>query len=287
MSARASKEGAAEAPGTRWLGGAVLGMGLASFLSDLGHEMATAALPAFLATIGGTPATLGAIEGIADGASSFVKLWAGAFVDRTGARKAVAVAGYVATGLATGAFALATAWWHVLVARTLGWLGKGARAPARDAMLADAVPQGFRGRAFGFHRAMDTAGAVLGPAAAYFLAAHAAASPRAIFAISLVPGVLAAVAFVALVAQPRRSPQPHLRLRASLLGLPRRFRRFLVAIALFGAGDFSHTLLILRTIEVLAPARGAAEAASLGIAFYPSSPEAPCFRGGRRPENPD
>ena len=254
------------APRVRWLNAAVLGMGIASLLGDWGYEMAIAALPAFITALGGGPDALGLIEGVADGASSLVKLFAGNLADRKASRKPIAVFGYAATGLATGAFALATAWWHVLLARGLGWVAKGARSPPRDAMLADAVPPEARGRAFGFHRSMDTVGAIIGPAMAYFLATRVSA--RAVFGASLVPGLLAALAFALLVRGQTGAAPPRRSLGLSLAALPADFRRFLVGVALFGLGDFSHALLILRTSEVLTPALGKESAAALGIAFY-------------------
>ncbi|HET6611201.1 MAG TPA: MFS transporter [Kofleriaceae bacterium] len=244
----------------------MIGFGIASFLSDAGHEAATAALPAFLITLGAAPAALGVIEGIADGASSFAKLIGGWIADKPQRRKPIAVAGYLTTGLATGAFGLATSWLHILAARSFGWLARGVRGPARDAMLADAVPPQARGRAFGFHRALDTAGAVAGPALALILGTFLPL--RAIFVWALVPGVLAAVAFALLVRREdgtRIEPQPFLH---SLGALPRPFVRLLAAVFLFGIGDFARTLLILRATELLIPTMGAAAAGATAMALY-------------------
>jgi len=156
-------------PSAGWLNRDVVGMALASFFSDAGHEAATSILPLFLVSIGAPPAALGAIEGVADAASSFVKLGAGWFSDRIGQRKPIAVAGYALTGLTTGLFALATAWPHVLLARAAGWFGRGIRGPVRDAMLSESVTPEARGKAFGFHRAGDTLGAIAGPVIALAL----------------------------------------------------------------------------------------------------------------------
>jgi MFS family permease len=250
----------------RWLNRSVLGFGLASFLSDTGHEAATSALPAFLLTLGAAPAALGIIEGVADGLASFAKLMGGWVADEPRRRKPIAVAGYLTTGLATGAFGLATSWLHILVARSFGWLARGIRGPARDAMLADAVPAEARGRAFGFHRAMDTTGAVVGPGLALLLGTFV--PMRTVFYWALVPGVLAAVAFAVLVRREhggRTEPQP---LRKSLGGLPRTFRRLLVAVFLFGIGDFARTLLILRATELLTPTMGAGRATAVAMGLY-------------------
>jgi len=217
-----------------WLS-AVLGFGLASFLSDAGHEAATAAMPALLASLGAAPAALGLIEGLSDGFSSFAKLGGGWIANRPRWRKPITVLGYLVTGLSNGVYALATAWPHVLAARGVGWLAKGFRGPARDTMLADSVTDATRGRAFGFHRAMDTAGAVVGPGlAAILIATHPV---RQVFLWALIPGVAAALAVMLLV-KPDSTPTPApVAFWKSIGDLPAPFRRFLVAVFLFGLGE--------------------------------------------------
>lgn len=252
-------------PERAWLNRNVLGMGLTSFLSDFGHEMATAILPAFLASIGAGPAVLGLIEGIADAVSSFVKVWAGHASDRWGHRKAIAVTGYTLTGISKASFALATTWHLVLLGRVIGWFGRGIRGPVRDAMLAESVPPLARGRAFGFHRASDTAGAVAGPLCA--LVALHLVGMRSIFLLTLVPGLLSAFAFATFVRDPSRRRVGHT-LRTSLRTLPSSFRRFMLAVGLFGIADCAPTLLILRLQQDLEPLRGLAVAASAGVALY-------------------
>jgi len=159
-----------EASPTRsWLNRTVLGVGLTSLFSDWSHETATAVLPAFLAAIGAGPAWLGAIEGIADGLSSFTKLAAGHFTDRLKHRKPLALFGYAFTAFSTASFALATHAYHVLFGRAAAWLGRGLRSPARKALLAADAPPNAYGRAFGFERLMDTVGAIVGPLTALWL----------------------------------------------------------------------------------------------------------------------
>ncbi|MCX7867954.1 MAG: hypothetical protein N2438_12685, partial [Limisphaera sp.] len=116
-------------PPQRWLNRTVLGIGLASLLSDCSHEIATTVLPAYLATLGVAAAWLGLIEGVADGTASFAKMLSGYYTDRLRRRKPIAVAGYVVTALGTACFGLAQSAWHVLAARTLAWLGRGVRTP--------------------------------------------------------------------------------------------------------------------------------------------------------------
>src|SRR5712691_9411072 len=110
---------------SQWLNRSVLGIGLASLCSDVGHEMATTAMPALLASLGASSAILGLIEGLADGLSSFAKLLSGVYSDRLRQRKPLAVVGYFVTASGMASFALATHWWHVLLGRVGGWLGRG------------------------------------------------------------------------------------------------------------------------------------------------------------------
>ena len=260
----------------RWLNRNVMGMGVTSLLSDWGHEMATAILPAFLAVIGVPAAALGAIEGIADAVSSFVKLGAGWYTDRIGHRKGICVGGYFLTGISKAIFAFAAGWPLVLLGRTLGWFGRGIRGPLRDAILAESVSDGARGKAFGFHRAGDTLGAVIGPLCAVGLLAllqgHGAGDPsapfRTVFLLTLVPGVGSALAFGFMVRERRRAPNHGIRLWATIRSLPRAYRRWLVGVGVFGIGDFAHTLLILAATELLAPTRGVVAAGQMAALFY-------------------
>jgi MFS family permease len=153
----------------KWLNRNILGFGLTSFLSDFCHEMATAVLPQFIQAIGASAAALGFIEGVADAVSSFSKLGAGYWGDKTGKRKNLTVVGYTLTAFSKAVFAFAFAWPLILVGRIVGWFGRGMRSSLRDAMLADSVAEQYRAKAFGFHRASDTAGAVAGPLAAFLL----------------------------------------------------------------------------------------------------------------------
>ncbi|MGH9444471.1 MAG: MFS transporter [Terriglobia bacterium] len=137
-------------PREAWLNRNVVGMGIASLLSDASHEMATAVLPGFLAVLGLSPAALGLIEGVADSISSFVKLGSGWISDRLGHRKPMVVGGYFLTGASKALFAFAYGLPLLLVGRTLAWFGRGLRKPLRNAMLANSVPAEARGKAFDF-----------------------------------------------------------------------------------------------------------------------------------------
>jgi MFS family permease len=246
----------------------VLGIGLASLFSDWSHEIATTVMPAFLATMGVAAAWLGLIEGVSDGLSSFAKMASGFYTDRLTRRKPIAVAGYVVTALGTGAFGLATSAWHVLVARSCAWLGRGVRTPIRKALLAGSVTKETYGRAFGFERMMDTLGAIVGPATAFVLLPVFHHHYPTLFATTLIPGLMAAALIAFAVKERERQPVPHVSFGESLRTLPPRFRKFLVAVGLFGMGDFAPTLLILLATQKLAPTLGAAQAASVATGLY-------------------
>jgi MFS family permease len=252
-----------------WLNPTVLGIGLASLFSDVGHEMATAALPALLATLGASSAALGLIEGLADGLSSFAKLISGAYTDRLTRRKPLAVAGYVITALGMASFSLATRWWHVLLGRAAGWVGRGARSPVRNVLLTEATTPETYGRAFGLERAMDSLGAVVGPLLAVGLVA--AVGLRSTLALTLVPGLAAALVVALLVREAPRAPGPQgtpRRVLAGFRGLPASFRRYLAGVGVAGLGDFSNTLLILWATQAWAPELGVLRAARRAMLFY-------------------
>jgi MFS family permease len=254
--------------GKSWLNRTVLGVGLTSLFSDWSHETATAVLPAFLAAIGAGPAWLGAIEGIADGLSSFTKLAAGHFTDRLKRRKPLAVFGYAFTSLATASFAFATHAYHVLFGRAAAWLGRGVRSPARKALLAADVSPSAYGRAFGLERLMDTVGAIVGPLTAMWLLEVTHHTYRTVFLWTLLPGMIAVASFWLLV---RERPITTRRQQSFLVGLkalPGSFREFLTGVGIFGAGDFSHTLLILYATRMLTPAHGAGRAATIAVGLY-------------------
>jgi MFS family permease len=253
---------------SRWLNRTVLGIGLASLFSDWSHEIATTVMPAFLATMGVAAFWVGLIEGVSDGLSSFAKMASGYYTDKLQRRKPVAVIGYVVTALGTASFGLATAAWHVLLARACAWLGRGVRTPVRKALLAGAVTKETYGRAFGFERMMDTLGAIIGPASALFLLQALHHHYPTLFALTLIPGLLAAGVIAFAVKENERTPVPHISFGERLRMLPPRFRKFLVAVGLFGAGDFAHTLLILLATQKLTPELGAARAASIAVALY-------------------
>jgi len=255
-------------PKENWLTRTVLGVGLTSLFSDWSHEIATAVLPAFLAAIGAGPGWLGAIEGIADGLSSFTKLGAGHYTDQLKRRKPLAVFGYAFTALATASFAFATHAYHVLIGRAAAWLGRGVRSPVKKALLAGDVPPSAYGRAFGLERLMDTVGAIAGPLTALWLLQVTHHNYRAVFLWTLLPGMIAVASFWLLVRDRPMAARKKQSFLTGLRSLPGTFRRFLLGVGVFGSGDFSHTLLILYATRMLAPAQGMARAASFAVGLY-------------------
>jgi MFS family permease len=251
-----------------WLNRTVIGIGLASLFSDWAHETATTVLPAFLASLGAAAAWLGLIEGVADGLASFAKLGSGFYTDQLQRRKPIAVIGYLVTALGTASFAFSTAAWQILMSRSLAWFGRGIRTPVRKALLAAAVTKETYGRAFGFERMMDTVGAIVGPASAWLLLILFAHNYRHIFLVTLIPGALAAALIAFIVKEKDRKRVAHISITERLRSLPPQYRRFLLGVGFFGAGDFAPTLLILLATQKLTPQFGAATAASFAVGLY-------------------
>jgi MFS family permease len=250
----------------RWLNRSVLGIGVASLLSDVGHEMATSVLPLLVVTLGGASAALGLIEGCADAASSFAKLISGLYSDRLQRRKPLAIAGYFLTASGMASFALATQTWHLFLGRVIGWIGRGARTPVRNVLLTEATTPETYGRAFGLERSMDSAGAVLGPLLALGLVGAIGLRPT--LALTLVPGLLAALAIATLVREKPHAPRVPQKLWASLRTFPMAYRRFLFGVGIAGLGGFSNTLLILWATQAWTPRLGVVSAARWAMLFY-------------------
>jgi MFS family permease len=224
----------------------VLALGWVSFFADVASEMIVALLPAFLATLsGGGAFALGAIEGLADAIASLLKLVSGAWADRIGRYRPFVVAGYALAMLAKPFMALAQAAWHVALVRSVDRTGKGLRTSPRDALLAAAVEPSRRGAAFAFDRAMDHAGAVVGPLLAVLLLAGVTRDLRTIFWLSAIPGTLVMLFLLAFVREPPavRASAPPTPWRAGLPPAP--LRRVLVPLALFTLGNSSDLFLLL------------------------------------------
>ena len=251
---------------SRWLTWEVFGFGLTSFFSDLSHEVATALLPVFLASLGAPAYAIGLIEGVADGLASFGKFIGGWASDQLGKRKSLALIGYLLTGVTQGFFAFVTWWPQALFARVIGWMGRGWRTPIRDALFHEAVPREASGRAFGFERMLDTLGAVIAPLVAFFFLSRVGF--RNLFILTWIPGILAVACFFVFVRERKISHLKSFSLTEGIQNFSPEYRRFLLGVALFGLGDFSHTLLIYWAGILMAPVYGMAKASSLAILLY-------------------
>ncbi|HEV8637398.1 MAG TPA: MFS transporter [Chloroflexota bacterium] len=229
----------------------VLAAGVVSFFTDVSSEMIVPVLPLFLTgTLGASASVVGLIEGVAESTASLLRVFAGWISDRTGRRKPLILLGYTLSNLAKPLFALATAWPQVLAVRFADRFGKGIRGAPRDALIADSVDPSIRGRAFGFHRSMDTAGAALGPLLAAAVLALSANNPRAVFWLAALPGLAAILTAWLLLrdrpAPPRDAAAPRLGFR----GLGRPFALFTAVSTLFAVGNSSDAFLILRAQDV-------------------------------------
>jgi len=259
-----------------WLNRNTIGMSLTSFLSDACHEMATSILPGFLSTIGAPPSALGIIEGVSDAISSFTKLLGGWISDKFGHRKILATFGYITTGLSKALFAFASTWHLVFIGRIIAWFGRGFRGPIRDAMLSDSVDEKNRGKAFGFHRAGDTLGAIVGPIIGVWLLSIWQTSQindssvpfRNIFLITLIPGILSVISFSILVKDGERKINQNLKFWLTLKGMPSSFNKYMISVGIFGMGDFAPTFLILAATSLLTPKLGVIKAAQLAGILY-------------------
>ena len=253
----------------RWLTPGVRGIGIASLLSDLGHEVPTSLLPSFLTSTLRAPASaLGLIEGIADGLAGAARLGGGALADDPGRRRSVAVGGYATTAVLSGLIGAASTVWQVAVLRAGAWTARGLRVPARNALLADVVPAAVYGRAYGFERAMDNLGAIGGPLLA--IALVGLIGVRSAILLSIIPGLLAAVAIVYAIrhtALPTVHEHRPIRLRIRPL-IRGQLGRLLATAFAFELGNLAATLLILRATELLQPGRSHTSAAQLALVLY-------------------
>jgi len=226
-------------------------IGLVSLLSDISSEMIYPILPLFLTeTLRAPAAVVGLIEGVAVGASTAIGGISGWLSDRLGRRKPVAFAGYALTAVTRPMIAAAQVWPVVLGARFAERFGKGIRNAPRDALLAESTPQEYRGRAFGFERTMDSAGAVVGPLVALALVGWAGLGARSIFLISGIPAALAALLILTVHERGRDAAVLTTRLKFSLAGTTRAYRRLLLVTAVFGLANSANAFLILRSEQL-------------------------------------
>lgn len=242
----------------------VFAISLVSLLNDASSEIIYPFLPVFLSlTLGASPGIVGIVEGAAESVSSLLKLFAGYFSDRRGKRKGFVVLGYSLASFARPLLAFATSWYQVFAIRLTDRVGKGIRSAPRDAMIADTVTFEERGLAFGFHRAMDHTGAMVGPLLGYLLLALFAANQNAptaadftkIFLLASIPAFAAVIVVTFFVKESPRAPTPNESVvqappSLSLRGFDSNFKRFLLIIALFTLSNSSDAFLLLRAQSV-------------------------------------
>ena len=237
----------------------ILIMTAASFLTDVSSDMVNNLVPLFLANaLGARTGTIGLVEGVAESMSSFIKLLSGWWSDRVVSRKPPTVLGYAISAVPKPLLAFAGSWAAVLAVRSGDRFGKGVRTAPRDALLADSVPAERRGAAFGFHRAGDSLGAVVGLALALLIVwlaqGNALTLGRATFQrialFSAVPALLAVVVLAAGLREVRReAPAAGRPILGSLRAMPTGFRRFLLIFGLFTLGNSADAFIILRAQE--------------------------------------
>jgi MFS family permease len=256
----------------RWLNRTVLGLVLATFFSDVSHEMATAVLPDFIKSVGLGAMALGLIEGLADFLVSFSKLGGGILGHYVEHKKPWAAVGYLITTVCTSAMGFTKTLTAMVTLRTVAWAGRGYRSPLRDYLLADAVEKTHYGRAYGLERAGDMLGAMVGPllaAAMIWLNVE----PATIIKFGIIPGVLAAAAIFFIVREREDSTEKQDVSKAddlatevktgSLSKFPPMYWWLLGGVLIFGIGDFSRTFLVLLAASALAANGSSAASASL------------------------
>lgn len=230
----------------------VKALGVVSFLNDASSEMIYPLLPAFITgTLGASPEMLGAIEGAAEAAAACVKVAAGRLSDRTAQRKPLVVLGYSVASIVRPLIGLATSATQILGLRVLDRVGKGVRSGPRDALIVEATPEKDRGRAFGFHRAMDHAGAFIGPllaSAVLFFRADL----RFVFILAAIPAAAAVLTILWRVRETAggdRPAAPSKFVAPDSPVHPRAFAAYLTVLAVFALGNSSDTFLLLRAQE--------------------------------------
>lgn len=234
-------------------------LGLVSLMNDIASEMSYPLVPTFLVTVlGGTRATLGLIEGVAESFSSLLKLASGGWSDRVRSRKRLVVLGYAMAAIVRPLMGLLTAPWQLMAARVADRVGKGVRTSPRDALIADSTDPALHGWAFGFHRAMDHLGAALGPVFAAVFLAFWPDQLRGLFLLTVIPGLLVLVLLGWGLREPPRQQVhgPSASWKPTLSPFGRDFRVYLAALAIFALGNSSDMFLLMRATELGVPAYG-------------------------------
>ena len=229
-------------------------LGWASCLNDIASEMIYPLLPQFLITVlGGNRFYLGIIEGVAESGASLLKLWSGAWTDRAGRRRGFVIIGYALAAVARPLVGLVLVPWQLFMVRTGDRIGKGIRTSPRDAMIADSTDPDFRGRAFGFHRAMDHLGAAIGPVLAAVFLWFWPGELRTLFLLTILPGLVVVWLLVMGLRETTTTDPPKERLQLTLKPFDHRFRLYLLALVVFTLGNSSDAFLLVRASELGIP----------------------------------
>lgn len=229
----------------------VIWLGFVSLFNDIASEMIYPIVPIFLTSVLGAPmAVIGLIEGVAESTASLLKVFSGWFSDLIGQRKPLTVFGYSFSTISKLFLALAYAWPMVLLARFIDRFGKGIRVSARDALIADSTEPGSRGAVFGFHRTMDTLGAVGGPLLAIGLMAIFHDRFRLIFVISFIPALIGVLILQFFVKEVRKPVPPKERINVSWRNFGAKYNWFLLISLIFSLGNSSDVFLILRSKDL-------------------------------------
>ncbi|MFW9991865.1 MAG: MFS transporter [Candidatus Odinarchaeota archaeon] len=266
-----------EESSSTWLTANVFLLGLVSFFADLSGEMMTPVLPLFIVAIGGTTTVVGLIGGLGDAVASFMRVFSGYFADRTGRRRELILAGYSIPFLAKLGIGLSSHWEQVAILKPTERLGKGIRGAPRDSLLADSSPEKHRGKVFGFHRMMDTAGAVAGSLGALILVLlffnvllNELAVLQFIIVISAFVSLLAVLPIL-LLREPAKKATRELKktsLKKNLRELPKDYYKFLLVSAVFGLANFTILLFVLQAKNIIPPSSSGLIKIAIPIAIF-------------------
>lgn len=226
----------------------VLFTGLTSFLTDTSTKMIYSIMPLFLLSIGATKTTISLIEGIAESTASLLKAFSGYWSDKIGKNKPFMVIGYGLTALITPVYAAVGKPVQVLLLRFFERFGKGLRAAPRDSLIAGSVGKNDTGRNFGFHKAMDNSGAIVGPLAAFLLLRYSPMNFDNIFLLATLPALLGVASILIFIRETKASKEKSAG-RISVKQLPRRFYFFLIIVSVFSLGNSADALLLVKTAE--------------------------------------
>ncbi len=244
----------------------ILLLGMVSLLTDLSSEMMVSILPMYITSLGGSAFAVGLTGGLGDSIASLLKVFSGYWSDRTGRRRPLVFFGYAASALAKLALGLSTAWGHIVGFRAVERTGKGMRDAPRDAIIADSAAFEVRGKAFGIHQTMDSAGAIGGSLVALLLFWAFGLSYKTIILVSAVVAFASLIPFL-WVKDVRREPQKR-SLGLNFIAMPRQLRYFVAVAAVFALGNFTSWFFVLRARDFFAERVSEHRAAAIAIGLY-------------------